>query len=145
MTFNKPGTYTFAITEVKGDEKGMTYDDAAYTATVTVTDNGEGQLEASIAYTKGEKSADAIAFHNTFETPETPDGPKTPDTPKTPNTPGTPKTPGRPSSSGPTHTISKMLSRVLPATGDESTTAIIVATALAIAGAGFIVYARRRS
>lgn len=145
LTFDKPGTYTFAITEVKGDEKGMTYDDAAYTATVTVTDNGEGQLEASIAYTKGEKSADAIAFHNTFETPETPDGPKTPDTPKTPNTPGTPKTPGRPSSSGPTHTISKMLSRVLPATGDESTTAIIVATALAIAGAGFIVYARRRS
>ena len=56
LTFEAPGTYTFRISEVKGTEEGMTYDESVYTITVTVVDNGEGQLEASLSYTKNEEA-----------------------------------------------------------------------------------------
>ena len=70
--YDEPGTYVYTISEVKGDGAGMTYDKSVYTATVNVVDDGEGNLKANIAFTKGDKSVEGIVFNNTYKKPETP-------------------------------------------------------------------------
>ena len=50
LTFDAPGAYQYQIREVKGDTLDMTYDSTVYTATVNVTDDGEGRLVATITY-----------------------------------------------------------------------------------------------
>ncbi len=111
LTFEAPGVYTFRISEVKGTEEGMTYDESVYTITVTVVDNGEGQLEASLSYTKNGEAVEAIEFCNTFTEQKTPEKP--PVKPDTPIPPTTPKGPGKPGKSGGIVTRS-----FLPQTGD---------------------------
>ena len=64
ITYTAAGVYTYTIVEVKGGEEGITYDSTEYTVTVTVTDDGNGNLIASVAYPVG-----GVAFHNTH-TPE---------------------------------------------------------------------------
>lgn len=137
LTFEAPGTYTFRISEVKGTEEGMTYDEGAYTVTVTVVDNGKGQLEASLSYTKNEEAVEAIEFCNTFTEQKTPEKP--PVKPDTPIPPTTPKGPGKPGKSGGIVTRS-----FLPQTGDTAVVAMVIAAALAIAGIAFIAYGRHR-
>ncbi len=137
LTFEAPGTYTFRISEVKGTEEGMTYDESVYTITVTVVDNGEGQLEASLSYTKNEEAVEAIEFCNTFTEQKTPEKP--PVKPDTPIPPTTPKGPGKPGKSGGVVTRS-----FLPQTGDTAAVAMLIAAALAIAGIVFIAYGRHR-
>ena len=70
--YSEPGTYVYTISEVKGDEAGMTYDKSVFTATVNVVDDGEGNLKASVAYTKGDKSVEGIVFNNTYKKPKRP-------------------------------------------------------------------------
>ena len=137
LTFEAPGVYTFRISEVKGTEEGMTYDESVYTITVTVVDNGEGQLEASLSYTKNEEAVEAIEFCNTFTEQKTPEKP--PVKPDTPIPPTTPKGPGKPGKSGGVVTRS-----FLPQTGDTAAVAMLIAAALAIAGIAFIAYGRHR-
>ena len=137
LTFEAPGVYTFRIFEVKGTEEGMTYDESVYTITVTVVDNGEGQLEASLSYTKNGEAVEAIEFCNTFTEQKTPEKP--PVKPDTPIPPTTPKGPGKPGKSGGIVTRS-----FLPQTGDTAAVAMVIAAALAIAGIAFIVYGRHR-
>lgn len=137
LTFEAPGVYTFRISEVKGTEEGMTYDESVYTITVTVVDNGEGQLEASLSYTKNGEAVEAIEFCNTFTEQKTPEKP--PVKPDTPIPPTTPKGPGKPGKSGGIVTRS-----FLPRTGDTAAVAMVIAAALAIAGIAFIVYGRHR-
>ena len=137
LTFEAPGVYTFRIAEVKGTEEGMTYDESVYTITVTVVDNGEGQLEASLSYTKNEEAIEAIEFCNTFTEQKTPEKP--PVKPDTPIPPTTPKGPGKPGKSGGIVTRS-----FLPQTGDTAVVAMVIAAALAIAGIAFIAYGRHR-
>ena len=137
LTFEAPGVYTFRIAEVKGTEEGMTYDESVYTITVTVVDNGEGQLEASLSYTKNEEAIEAIEFCNTFTEQKTPEKP--PVKPDTPIPPTTPKGPGKPGKSGGIVTRS-----FLPQTGDTAAVAMVIAAALAIAGIAFIAYGRHR-
>ena len=137
LAFETPGTYTFTISEVKGTEEGMTYDESVYTITVTVVDNGEGQLEASLSYTKNGEAVEAIEFCNTFTEQKTPEKP--PVKPDTPIPPTTPKGPGKPGKSGGIVTRS-----FLPQTGDTAAVAMVIAAALAIAGIAFIVYGRHR-
>lgn len=137
LTFEAPGVYTFRISEVKDTEEGMTYDESVYTITVTVVDNGEGQLEASLSYTKNGEAVEAIEFRNTFTEPKTPEKP--PVKPDTPIPPTTPKGPGKPGKSGGIVTRS-----FLPQTGDTAVAAMVIAAALAIAGIAFIVYGRHR-
>lgn len=137
LTFGAPGVYTFRISEVKGTEEGMTYDESVYTITVTVVDNGEGQLEASLSYTKNGEAVEAIEFCNTFTEQKTPEKP--PVKPDTPIPPTTPKGPGKPGKSGGIVTRS-----FLPRTGDTAAVATVIAAALAIAGIAFIVYGRHR-
>lgn len=137
LTFETPGTYTFTIAEAKGTEEGMTYDEGVYTVTVTVVDNGGGQLEASLSYTKNGEAVEAIEFCNTFTEPKTPEEPPVEPGPPTPPTvPPAPKGPGK---SGGIVTRS-----FLPQTGDIAAIAMAIAVALAIAGIAFIVYGRRR-
>ena len=115
----------------------MTYDESVYTITVTVVDNGEGQLEASLSYTKNGEAVEAIEFCNTFTEQKTPEKP--PVKPDTPIPPTTPKGPGKPGKSGGIVTRS-----FLPQTGDTAAVAMVIAAALAIAGIAFIVYGRHR-
>ena len=124
--YSEPGTYVYTISEVKGDEAGMTYDKSVFTATVNVVDDGEGNLKASVAYTKGDKSVEGIVFNNTYKKPETPV--PTPD-------PGTPKT---------VTNIVKTVKGYLPTTGDQQAAALLMAFVIAMAGVGALVWGIRK-
>lgn len=114
--YNEPGTYVYTISEVKGNEAGMTYDKSVFTATVNVADDGEGNLKANVAFTKGDKSVEGIVFNNAYKKPETPV--PTPD-------PGTPKT---------VTNIVKTVKGFLPTTGDQQAAALLMAFVIAMAG-----------
>lgn len=124
--YDEPGTYVYTISEVKGDEAGMTYDKSVFTATVNVADDGEGNLKASVAYAKGDKSVEGIVFNNTYKKPETPV--PTPD-------PGTPKT---------VTNIVKTVKGFLPTTGDQQAAALLMAFVIAMAGVGALVWGIRK-
>lgn len=124
--YDEPGTYVYTISEVKGDEAGMTYDKSVFTATVNVADDGEGNLKASVAYTKGDKSVEGIVFNNTYKKPETPV--PTPD-------PGTSKT---------VTNIVKTVKGYLPTTGDQQAAALLMAFVIAMAGVGALVWGIRK-
>ena len=124
--YDEPGTYAYTISEVKGDEAGMTYDKSVFTATVNVVDDGEGNLKASVAYTKGDKSVEGIVFNNTYKKPETPV--PTPD-------PGTSKT---------VTNIVKTVKGYLPTTGDQQAAALLMAFVIAMAGVGALVWGIRK-
>ena len=124
--YSEPGTYVYTISEVKGDEAGMTYDKSVFTATVNVVDDGEGNLKASVAYTKGDKSVEGIVFNNTYKKPETPV--PTPD-------PGAPKT---------VTNIVKTVKGFLPTTGDQQAAALLMAFVIAMAGVGALVWGIRK-
>ena len=124
--YDEPGTYVYTISEVKGDEAGMTYDKSVFTATVNVVDDGEGNLKANVAFTKGDKSVEGIVFNNTYKKPETPA--PTPD-------PGTPKT---------VTNIVKTVKGFLPTTGDQQAAALLMAFVIAMAGVGALVWGIRK-
>lgn len=124
--YDEPGAYAYTISEVKGDEAGMTYDKSVFTATVNVVDDGEGNLKANVAFTKGDKSVEGIVFNNTYKKPETPT--PTPD-------PGTPKT---------VTNIVKTVKGFLPTTGDQQAAALLMAFVIAMAGVGALVWGIRK-
>ncbi|WP_045762921.1 Spy0128 family protein, partial [Streptococcus infantis] len=51
LTFEKPGTYTYKITEVAGSDTNVDYDGMEVTLTVTVTQNAQDKLEVQAVYT----------------------------------------------------------------------------------------------
>lgn len=124
--YSEPGAYVYTISEVKGDEAGMTYDKSVFTATVNVVDDGEGNLKAGVTYTKGDKSVEGIVFNNTYKKPETPT--PTPD-------PGTPKT---------VTNIVKTVKGFLPTTGDQQAAALLMAFVIAMVGVGALVWGIRK-
>lgn len=124
--YDEPGTHVYTISEVMGDEAGMTYDKSIFTATVNVVDDGEGNLKASVTYTKGDKSVEGIVFNNAYKKPETPV--PTPD-------PGTPKT---------VTNIVKTVKGFLPTTGDQQAAALLMAFVIAMAGVGALVWGIRK-
>lgn len=124
--YDEPGTYVYTISEVKGDETGMTYDKSVFTATVNVIDGGEGNLKASVAYVKGDKSVEGIVFNNTYKKPETPV--PTPD-------PGTPKT---------VTNIVKTVKGFLPTTGDQQAAELLMAFVVAMSGVGALIWGIRK-
>lgn len=126
LEYDEPGTYVYTISEVKGDEAGMTYDKSVFTATVNVVDDGEGNLKANVAFTKGDKSVEGIVFNNTYKKPETPV--PTPD-------PGTPKT---------VTNIVKTVKGFLPTTGEQQAAALLMAFVIAMAGVGALVWGIRK-
>lgn len=124
--YDEPGTHVYTISEVKGDEVGMTYDKSVFTVTVNVVDDGEGNLKANVAFTKGDKSVEGVVFNNTYKKPETPV--LTPD-------PGTPKT---------VTNIVKTVKGFLPTTGDQQAAALLMAFVVAMAGVGALVWGIRK-
>ena len=48
IEYKEAGEHTYTITEVKGDDKNIKYDENSYEVTVKVTDNGAGQLVTTV-------------------------------------------------------------------------------------------------
>ena len=101
-------------------------DKSVFTATVNVVDDGEGNLKASVAYTKGDKSVEGIVFNNTYKKPETPV--LTPD-------PGASKT---------VTNIVKTVKGFLPTTGDQQAAALLMAFVVAMSGVGALIWGIRK-
>lgn len=49
ITFDTPGTYVYKVTEVEGDNAGITYSKNVATITIAVTDNHQGALVATVS------------------------------------------------------------------------------------------------
>ena len=56
IEYTKAGTYHYTITEKNTRLGGVTYDKKVIKATVTVTDNGQGQLVAQVAYEQNDQT-----------------------------------------------------------------------------------------
>lgn len=70
ITFTQPGTYTYEISEVPGEQSnGVSYDRSVYTATAVVTDTGTGTLsvEWTVKNAAGEE-VEQIEFANGYTT-----------------------------------------------------------------------------
>lgn len=63
FTFDKAGTYVYEVSEVKGSIGGVSYDGHKATVTITVTDDGKGQLVATPKVENG-------TFKNTYKAGE---------------------------------------------------------------------------
>ncbi|PWM29631.1 MAG: hypothetical protein DBX94_09415 [Coriobacteriia bacterium] len=63
FTFDKAGTYVYEVSEVKGSIRGVSYDGHTATVTITVVDNGKGQLVATPEVKNG-------TFTNTYKAGE---------------------------------------------------------------------------
>lgn len=68
IQYSEAGTYQYTLSEVKGGETGVTYDESAYEVTVAVEGGGEGSLVATVSYEGGK----APVFNNTYQEPEGP-------------------------------------------------------------------------
>jgi len=64
IEFKTAGDYTYTISEKAGSEKGVTYDTATHEVKVKVTDNGQGQLVATVPDNNP-------TFTNTYKAAET--------------------------------------------------------------------------
>ena len=113
LTFDKPGTYEFALTELDDAQANVTYDKRAYKVTVTVVDDGLGHLNATVA-----GDADVLAFTNTYAEPPAPAQPAQP--------------------GGKTFTSSGLVGKVLTQTGDDKLALVLPLAAVALAGAASI-------
>lgn len=87
LSFTQAGTYTFTISEVNDGQQGVTYDEAERKVTVTVKDDSQGNLIASV----NQDEVAACVFRNTYTKPEEPAKP-TPPTKPTPPKKFVPKT-----------------------------------------------------
>ena len=66
ITYTEAGVHTYTLREVKGTAGGVTYDEAVYTVTVTVTDDWNGQLHTKVTYANSEGMEAAPIFHNIY-------------------------------------------------------------------------------
>lgn len=81
ITFTKEGTFRFTLRENNGHASGWTYDTKAYTITVVVTNDGQGNLVAEV-------QDNNPVITNTYKKPTNPDKPDLPNPdPDTPNPP----------------------------------------------------------
>uniref|UniRef100_UPI003D7AA67F Spy0128 family protein n=1 Tax=Collinsella aerofaciens TaxID=74426 RepID=UPI003D7AA67F len=63
VKYDKAGKHTYTLREVKGSAGGITYSDAKYTIETTITDKGDGTLEAKHVL----KDADEAKFSNSYK------------------------------------------------------------------------------
>lgn len=66
MRYTESGTYVYTIREKQENANGISYDGVPVTVIVTVKDNLNGKLEATVTYEKGQKKADSILFTNKY-------------------------------------------------------------------------------
>ena len=64
VNYTEAGEHTYTITEKSGTEAGVTYSTESYTVKVTVADNGQGQLVATVENPNAER-----IFTNTYKEP----------------------------------------------------------------------------
>lgn len=72
ISYTKTGVYDYTISEVHGDNGGVTYDAMKHHVKVTVTDNGEGQLLSDMKYDDGTNIPE---FTNTYKAQPATDNP----------------------------------------------------------------------
>lgn len=77
ISYTRPGTYDYTLSEVQGDRGGVTYDAARHHVRVTVTDNGEGQLLADVKYDGGTAIPEFTNTYRAQPATDTPDAVKT--------------------------------------------------------------------
>jgi len=61
IRYTQAGVHTYTVKEAPGEQGIIRYDEAEFTVTVTVTDNGDGTLTAAADY-----GADPVAFVNAY-------------------------------------------------------------------------------
>ncbi len=141
LTFTQAGTYAYTVAEVNDGQKNVTYDaDSERTVVIEVTDDGQGQLHASI-------SGDSLTFENSYKEPApeptlTPEPTPTPESnPMTEPTPTSTSTPSDATPKTDTTTGAQIVK-----TADESPDAALLAgvalTGVALTAVG--AYALRR-
>ena len=64
ITFTKPGTYNYTLSEVNGGKPGVTYDQTVYNVTAKVEDNGDGTL--TVTWEMPQAVNNGVAFSNTY-------------------------------------------------------------------------------
>ena len=64
VNYTEAGEHTYTITEKSGTEAGVTYSTESHTVKVTVVDNGQGQLVATVENAEAER-----VFTNTYKEP----------------------------------------------------------------------------
>ena len=64
VNYTEAGEHTYTITEKSGTEAGVTYSTESHTVKVTVVDNGQGQLVATVEDAEAER-----VFTNTYKEP----------------------------------------------------------------------------
>lgn len=69
LVYDQAGTYRYTISEVKGNDETITYDETVYNVTVEVNDDLKGHLDPTVTY---EDSDGAPVFVNTYTEPEKP-------------------------------------------------------------------------
>ncbi len=122
LSFTQAGTYTFTISEVNDGQQGVTYDEAERKVTVTVEDNRQGNLIASV----NQDEVGACVFRNTYTKPEEPAKPTPPTKPTKPTPPTTP-------------------TKFVPKTGDPVESApIVVGAVLGVAVLGIALVVSKR-
>ena len=139
-----PITYTYTMQEVipQDDEliPGMEYDDSTFEVTVTVTDNGEGQLEVTeTLYTKDDERVDVgkVEFVNKYTEPST--------SPTPTPTPSDGPTPGPGTTPRPDIPVAPDDGSGVPATGDNNKIGLYVTVMIASAAAiAALVFTGRR-
>lgn len=70
LTFYLPGTYTYTVTEVKGTNEHMTYDETEYTVIIEVWDDRKGELYTVVTVRNGSDAVELMKFTNTYKHPE---------------------------------------------------------------------------
>lgn len=76
LTFDKPGTYEYTLSELNDAQANVTYDKRTYHVTITVADDLQGHLVATL--TSGDE---ALAFTNEYVEPPAPERPSEPAAP----------------------------------------------------------------
>lgn len=127
VSVDRPGTYVYAISEVKGDAAGVTYDKRLCMATVRVREATDGTLAADpVVYTLLREDVESASFENTYSSTQKPkDSERTPNPKKSNPTPAKSSTTTTPASRTST-----------PSTGDATVSAGIV---VAIVAAGVVI------
>lgn len=64
LIFTEEGTYTYTVSEVKGEDSKTSYDETVYTVTIVVFDNTLGKLEAETTVKKANATVETITFNN---------------------------------------------------------------------------------
>ena len=125
-----PITYTYTVSEVKGDAEGVTYDNRTYTFTVEVQDDGTGKMQARLT---GEVPA-SMTFTNTYTPKATPTPTPTPAATPSPKPSATPAPTATPE---PVATATPAPMAYIPQTADAFPLTLLIAI-LAISGGALV-------